>query len=85
MIIVNEENIEFKGTKLDLLTDICMIVHNLYTEDVATKDELLHLVEIGILSEEEIDKETEKLLKKQTETLADLILKALRGDEDDQG
>ena len=85
MINVNEKHIEFRGSKLDLLADFCMIVHNLYTEDVATKEELLHCVEIGILSEEEIKKETEKLLKDQAETLADLLLKALRGNEDDQG
>ncbi len=69
MIIVDRnKGVMIKGTKLELMSECTMIMNELLEQGVATKDDLLFLVELSTKTPEELHKGLEKeraeLLKK---------------------
>ena len=64
MIKSDSGKIEFRGSKLEILADLALIVHELNNNECFEKDEIMHAVEDGFKNAEQINHEIEVLLLK---------------------
>lgn len=61
MIIINKGNIKVSGTKVDLLSELAIIVKGLYEEGKIPKDELEYAFKVAFMNEEEFEKADQEL------------------------
>lgn len=73
MIKVDKENLEISGFAVEIQSELSTIINTLYEKKYLSKDDILHSVEVGFMSKEEV-KEKIKIL--ESELTEDKLLKA---------
>ena len=79
MIRVNSKEVEFRGTKLGLMSEFTGLVHNLISSNSFTKDDIDLCVETAMLSNEELDDQLTENMRKFVEKL----IKVACGEDDE--
>ena len=79
MIRVNSKEVEFRGTKLNLMAEFTGLVNHLISSDSFTKDDIDLCVETAMLSREELDNQMNENLRRFVEKL----IKVACGEDDE--
>lgn len=69
MISSDKGEIKIVGQKLDIMADLGLVINTLYQEKFLTQKEIEIVLKTVFLSEDEIDKEIEKMKKIEKELL----------------
>ena len=67
MIKCDFNGVEYKGSKIMLISDVTTIMHHLLEEEIVTADELIDAVRLAQKSEEEVAKEVADLMERNPE------------------
>lgn len=69
MILNDKGEIKVSGKQTEVMADLAVIIHSLYEDRLLTKEDIEKVFKFGFMSEDEIDKEKEKMKKIEKELL----------------
>lgn len=69
MIRVDEERLEWHGTKVELMAQLTELIRELLNEEAMTEEDINTIVETAFKDPEEVEKEAKEMLKKFLEGL----------------
>ena len=70
MLQVNEGKVSFRGRRIDLMAEFCVLAHELLSKEVVEEDDLDMMIQVAKSTDKEISEKASKAMKEHLEKLS---------------